>query len=90
MLGNKQLSVAINFLFPELSVNSEAHREIRKFIRKEYGELGTSVLYYRNADFIKLISSFSLSIGTKEVIVTEKTVRATEDYSIPPSVIFEV
>lgn len=90
MLRNNQLSVAINFLFPELSVHSEAHQEIRNFIRKQYEEIGACVMYYLNRDFMDLISSFSLSIGTKEVIVTEKSVRATEHYHNNLSIIFEV
>ena len=90
MLRNHQLSVAINFLFPELSTYSDAHQEIRKFIRNEYENLGTSVLYYLNPEFMDLISSLSLSIGTKEVIVTEKAVRATNNFSNAPKIIFEI
>lgn len=90
MLHNDQLSVAINFLFPGLSVHSEAHQEIRKFIREQCKEKGACVMYYLNKDFVDLISSFSLSIGTKEVIVTDKTVRATKHYHVDPSIIFEV
>lgn len=90
MLHNDHLSVAISFLFPELSVNSEAHVKIRKFIREEHEQLGTSVLYYLNSEFMQLLSSLSLSIGKKEVIVTDKTVRATKDYRSAPSIIFEI
>ncbi len=90
MLKNELLSVAINFLFPELEPNSKAWEKIKKYIRKEYKLIGTSVLYCLDEKFMKLLSSLSLSINKREIIVTEQSVLATEDYHIPPSLIFHI
>lgn len=88
MLKKEQVQAAIQFLFPELEENSKSYEKIERFIRKEFKMLGTSVLYYLNTEFMTLIHSLGLSIGKKEVIVTTKAVRATQDCSNTPQLIF--
>lgn len=88
MLKKEQIQAAIQFLFPELEEDSKSYEKIATFIRKEYKRLGTSVLYYLNTEFMSLIHSLGLSIGNKEVILTAKAVRATNNYAIAPRLIF--
>lgn len=89
MITNKQIYVAINYLFPELHPNSHLYRKIEKLIRQEFQRIGTCVLWYRNKAFMNLLDSTNLSIDNKEVIVTRKAIKATENYHNVPCLIFE-
>ncbi len=86
----EKISVAINYLFPTMRHTSTEYLEIANFIRHEYQRLGTAVLYFKNMEFMKLLNHSDLSIGNKEVIVTDKVVRATPHYHNYPYIIFEV
>lgn len=83
------IDVAMEFLFPNLSSSSSDYLEISSFIWNEYSRIGTSVLYFRNKEFMKLLENCSLSIGNKEVIVVGNSVRASHHYTIEPQIIFE-
>ncbi|MCI8383763.1 MAG: hypothetical protein HFJ33_02695 [Clostridia bacterium] len=83
------ISVAINFLFPDLQEDSCIYREIATFIRQEYYRIGTAVLYQFNKEFMQLLHKHSLSIEGKEVIITGDAVRASHDYRVRPIIIFE-
>ena len=87
-LSDQKVRVAVNFLFPTLSTSTDAYKAIRKFIQDEFERLQTAVLYYRNKKFTELIHQFDLEIGTKEIIITPKSVRASEHYHMMPQVIY--
>lgn len=89
MISKEQIEVAINFLFPGLGPNSTRYRKISKFIRSEFRRLGTCVLWFRNKAFMNLLSSLSLTIDKKEVVVTPRAVLATKSYSQYPRLIFK-
>lgn len=89
MITQKQISVAIHYLFPELKPSSNSYRKIAKFIYAKYARLFSCALYYRNKEFMALIEEEGLSIGSKEVIITSHAVRASENFCTPPEIIFE-
>lgn len=90
MVSKKQIEVAINFLFPGLGPNSKRFRKIAKFIRSEFGRLGTCVLWFRNKAFMDLLDSLSLTIDEKEVVVTSQAVLATPTCYRYPRPIFKM
>ena len=87
-VSDNRVNVAMQFLFPSLETYSEAYRDIRAFILEEFENLQTAVLYFRNKSFVDLITSYGLNIGTKEVIITPKSVLATPHYHAKPKEIY--
>lgn len=83
-----KVNVAIKFMFPSLETYSKAYRDIVAFIIEEYDKLQTAVLYFRNNSFVELVDLYGLDIGTKEVIITSKSVLATEHYHARPREIY--
>ena len=80
---------AINFLFPGMAEKSVEYQTLKTFIEEEFGRIQTAVLYYRNDRFVKLLNKFGLDVGAKEVIVTPKSVRATDRYWVEPHIIYQ-
>ncbi len=87
-VSGPKVNAAIRFMFPNLGNNTKAYRAICEFIHEEFEKLHTVVLYFRNNSFINLITEYGLEIGKKEVIITSKSVLASEHYTIRPEVIY--
>ena len=71
---------AIKFLFPSLGRYTQAYKEICEYIEKKVEVSRCCVLYALDQDFEKIASKYHLDLGTKEVIIANGCVSATEDY----------
>ncbi len=68
------VNTAYNFLFPDEWGNIKLRSEFTDYVNSRFDNLGCVVLWERGKN------PFSSMIGKKEVIITSKSIRATDDY----------